>query len=119
MRVELNEGFGRRDRSARDPSRRLLAALEALGEGRGTVLRHSQRAWASITFAGTRHTLALAFVGEDAIPAGEAFVINLPEHEFALRGQLVADAAVKAVDHVLLPEPRLTVEIELLVLDDA
>jgi hypothetical protein len=35
-----------------------------------------------------------------------------------LPGQLVADAAVTAVDHRLAPEPRLTVSVELLLLDE-
>ena len=46
------------------------------------------------------------------------FIVFLPEHEFMLPGQLVADVAVTAVDHRLAPEPRLTVSIELLLLDE-
>ena len=41
----------------------------------------------------------------------------LPEHEFALPGQLVADAAVTAVDHRLEP-PRMQVSCELLLLEE-
>lgn len=97
---------------------RLREALLGLAEYRGQVLTHSERAWASITFAGTRHTLALLFAGEDAVAAGEAFVAALPEHEFALPGQLVADAAITEVEHRLLPHPRLVVQCELLLLED-
>ncbi len=49
---------------------------------------------------------------------GEQFIAALPEHEFTLPRQLVADAAVVSVEHATLPEPRLTVELELLLLDD-
>jgi hypothetical protein len=46
------------------------------------------------------------------------FIVFLPEHEFMLPGQLVADAAVTEVDHRLIPEPRLTVSVELLLLEE-
>jgi hypothetical protein len=103
----------------RRPWRALLAAVMQLAGGRGELLRHVERPWASVTFAGTRHTLALAFSGHDAIAAGEAFIAALPEHEFAIPRQLVADAAVTSATHEMLPEPRLTVEVELLLLEDA
>jgi len=45
-------------------------------------------------------------------------IAELPDHEFALPGQLVADASVSAVDHALAPSPRLTVTCELLLLED-
>jgi len=102
----------------RDPANRLLAALYALGGGHGALLRHEERAWASITFAGSRHTLAFRFVGVEGVTAGERFVAALPEHEFAIPRKLVADAAVVAVRHTLLPAPCLEVECEVLVLDE-
>ena len=76
------------------------------------------RGWASITFAGTRHTVQLAFETPEAIAGGEVLIAELPDHEFALPGQLVADASVSAVDHALAPSPRLTVTCELLLLED-
>jgi hypothetical protein len=97
---------------------RLRDALLALGDYRGQVLTHSERAWASITFAGARHTLALLFAGEEAVAAGETFIAALPEHEFALPSQLVADAAITEVEHRLLPHPRLVVQCELLLLEE-
>jgi hypothetical protein len=102
----------------RDPANQLLAALFALGGGHGALLRHEERAWASITFAGSRHTLAFRFLGDAAVAAGEAFLAALPEHEFAIPRKLVADAAVVAVRHTLLPAPCLEVECEVLVLDE-
>lgn len=97
---------------------RLREALMALGDFHGQVISHSERAWASITFAGARHTLALLFAGEEAIEPGERFIAALPDHEFALPGQLVADAAITQADHRLLPTPRLVVQCELLLLED-
>lgn len=97
---------------------RLREALLALGDFQGQVLSHSEKAWASITFAGARHTLALLFAGDEAVAAGEAFITALPEHEFAIPGQLVADAAITEVEHRLLPHPRLVVQCELLMLEE-
>ena len=82
------------------------------------VLTHTEKAWASITFAGTRHSLAILFAGDEAVEAGEEFVAALPDHEFAIPGQLVADAGVVEVEHRLAPEPRLVVRCELLLLEE-
>lgn len=98
---------------------RLEAALIALAGGHGRVLDHRERSWASITFAGTRHTLRIAYETPEAIEGGEVLIAGLPDHEFALPGRLVADATVSAVDHALAPAPSLTVTCELLLLDDA
>ena len=70
-----------------------------------------------MTFAGARHRLELEFEGEDAIEAGELFIALLPEHEFDIFGQLVADATVTEVDHRLDP-PRMQVSCELLLLEE-
>lgn len=97
---------------------RLREAVTALGEFRGQIVAHGERAWASITFAGARHTLALVFAGDDAVEAGERFIAALPDHEFAIPGQLVADAAITEVEHRALPTPRLAVQCELLLLEE-
>ena len=47
------------------------------------------------------------------------FVAELPEHEFAIPGQIVADAAILEVEHRLIPEPRLVVQCELLLLEES
>jgi hypothetical protein len=96
----------------------LLSALPELGGGKGELLRHSEQSWASVTFSGTRHSVVLAFTGVEALAAGEAYIEALPDHEFAIPRQLVADAAVVAVDHTALPEPRLEVTAELLLLEE-
>jgi hypothetical protein len=96
----------------------LLSALLELAEGKAELLRHAERAWASITFSGSRHTVALAFTGAEAIAAGERFVEALAEYEFDIPRYLVAEAAVISVVHETLPEPRMSVEVELLLLED-
>ena len=106
------------------PARRTAAdhlreALQELGTGQMRIASHRETAWASITFAGARHRLEVLFEGAQGVAAGEEFIAALPEHEFDIRGQLVADAAVMEVDHRLLPEPRLAVAVELLLLEDA
>ena len=102
----------------RSTADRLREAVLALGDHRGQVITHSEKAWASITFSGARHTLALLFAGEEAVEAGERFIAALPEHEFAIPGQLVADATVTEAEHRLLPHPRLVVQCELLLLEE-
>jgi len=118
MREEFKSMAGLAHVQRRDPANQLIAALFTLAGGHGALLRHDERAWASITFAGMRHTLAFRFLGDDGVAAGEAFVAALPEQEFAIPKRLVADATVVAVRHSLLPEPSLVVECELLVLDE-
>ncbi len=105
-------------RKGRRPWLSLLSALFDLGQGQAELLRHSERNWASATFAGTRHTVTLAFNGAEAIAAGEALIEALPDHEFAIPGQLVADASAISVDQAALPQPRMVVELELLLLED-
>ena len=106
-------------RSRRTSGERLRLALADLNANHATIIQHDERAWASITFSGARHKLQLAFEGDVAVEAGETFVAILPEHEFAIPGQLVADAAIVSVQHTLLPEPQMLVECELLLLVDA
>lgn len=105
--------------SRRGPGERLRSAVLALCGSSARLVSHSERAWASITFAGTRHMMMLEFAGPEAIAQGETFIAELPEHEFAIVGQLVADAAIRQVDHAMLPQPCLTVECELLLLEEA
>ena len=105
-------------RPRRSPTDRLREALLALAGGQAALVSHAERAWASVTFAGSRHRVTLAFDGEEAVQAGELFIAFLPEHEFAIPGHLVADAAVTEVDHLIAP-PMLTVHCELLLLEEA
>lgn len=109
----------RRAPVVRRPWLQLIAAVMDLAGGDAELVRHAERSWASVTFSGTRHTMVLAFTGPESMLAGEAFIAALPDHEFSIPRQLVADAAVNSVEHSLLPEPKLVVEIELLLLEES
>ena len=103
---------------ARRPWLPLLGAVLRLAGGHAELLRHSERPWASVTFSGTRHTIALSFTGEAGVVEGEAFIAALGEHEFAIARQVVIEAAVVSVEHTTLPQVKLTVEVVLLLLED-
>ena len=116
MLTDLSLGY-RAGLARREPRNRLREALLDLAGGRATILSHEEKNWASGTFAGARHRLELLFEGAEAVEAGELLIAFLPEHEFAIPGQLVADAAVTGVDHRLDP-PRMQVSCELLLLEE-
>lgn len=107
------------DRPVRGLAAHLRRALKALAHNHGEVLRHDQTAWASVTFAGTRHRIALRYAGDEAVAGGEHLIAELSDHEFTVPGQLVASAEVIAAEHAMLPAPELTVTCELLLLEDA
>jgi len=102
----------------RSPSIQLLDAVMRLAGPQADLLRHAERPWASATFHGTRHTIAMRFTGPEGLSAGEAFIDALPEHEFTISRQIVADAAVSEVEQVMLPQPHMTVEVDVLMLED-
>lgn len=106
-------------RARRGPADHLRNALVALGGDHPIVAAHTERAWASITFEGTRHAVRLVFEGREAVEAGEGLIAALPDHEFAIPGQLVADATITAVEQTMSPGPRMLVDCEVLLLVDA
>ena len=103
---------------SRGTAARLRQALTTLADGYGRILSHEEKSWASATFAGTRHRLQMEFEDDTSIAAGERWIALLPDHEFTLPGQLVADAAIVAVDHEMVPTQRLRVTAELLLLEE-
>lgn len=119
MSVEPTSPIRPSRKPRRSAGERLRLALADLASQHVAITQHDERAWASITFSGARHSLRLVFEGCEAVEAGETFVAILPEHEFAIPGQLVADATITSVEHALLPQPRMLVECELLLLVDA
>src|SRR6478609_8333942 len=102
--------------SACGATARLVGQVSLVGEGRGQLLAHHERPWASITFAGTSHEMVWVFRG-DAVESGERLIAEIREHQFALPGQLVADVAIDEVDHRVNPA-SLTVRFTILVLDE-
>ncbi len=118
MRLDMDAHPAALRRARRSSGDRLREALLALARGHGRFESHAEKAWASITFAGTRHSVRMVFKGSDSIAAGEQFITELPEHEFAIAGHLVADATIVSVQHNLLSGPKLTIECEVLLLED-
>lgn len=106
-------------RVRRGPSDKLREALEELAGGHAQITGHAERAWASITFSGARHSVDLLFEGNEAADAGEMFIALLPDHEFTIPGQLVAEATISSVTHRLAHEETLAVTAELLLLCDS
>ncbi|MEP2734778.1 MAG: hypothetical protein ABJP34_00650 [Erythrobacter sp.] len=106
-------------RGRRSPGDRLREALTQLAAGNGTLITHQETAWASITFSGTRHEMVFEFEGPQAVVSGELFAAILPDHEFTVPGQLVADALVTGIDHKTFPQPKMTVSVTVLMLVDA
>ena len=109
----------RRYRPRRTTSDRVREALLMLAEGQADLLTHEETTWTSITFSGTRHEVMLDFNGAQAVEAGEDFIAELPEHEFTIPGQLVADATIKEVDHQFGADERMVVTCVLLLLEES
>lgn len=107
-----------RYRPRRTTSDRLRDAVMDLVGHAGELTSHEETPWSSITFTGTRHEIAIDFRGHEAVETGEAFIDALPEHEFQIAGQLVADASVREVDHRFGAEERMIVTCVLLLLEE-
>lgn len=110
--------FARAHRARRTTADRVRTALMALTGGAGTLVTHDEKAWASITFSGTRHEVVLEFCGAQAVVGGEELIERLPDHEFRIPGQLVADATITQVDHRFGAMERLEVTAVLLLLEE-
>lgn len=122
MQIDIEADRTMRATASYRPHRRpwlpLLSAMMDLSHGQAELVRHNERSWASVTFTGTRHKIVLAFNGEEAVEAGEIFAASLPDHEFNIPRQIVADATIVRVDHTVVPQPRMEVEAELLLIED-
>ena len=92
-----------------------LADLESIVAERAGAA--PEESWTAKLLAAGPERAAKKF-GEEAVEAGERFIAALPDHEFAIPGQLVADATVTEAEHRLLPNPRLVVQCELLLLEE-
>ena len=103
----------------RQPWARMLKAVLDLAGEQAELVRHVEREWASATFSGSRHAVTLSFTGSTAAEAGEAFIVALPDHDFIIPRFLVADAQIIAVVDTQLPERKIVVEAQLLLLDRA
>lgn len=113
IRTSIDPAIGRGARA----SNALIAAMIDLADGQGELLMHGEQCWASVTYTGKRHRVMLQFNGLPAVLRGEQLIDALPEHEFAIPGWLVADAAVIAANHRHGYDPMLTVTAELLLIE--
>ncbi len=102
----------------RRPWAQLTRAIMILAGEHAELLRHSERPWTSVTFSGTRHTLAIMFNGSEGMAAANGFIEALPDHEFSISRQMVVDAQVTLVTQDTIPAPQMMVEVELLLLEN-
>ena len=97
----------------------LLGEVAALAGPSAELLWHEEKAWDSAMFSGAWHTIALGFLGIEAIAAGEAYVAALPDHEFPVSCRFVAEAKVISVEHLTGSLPQMKVEAKFLWVDQA
>ncbi|WP_137864976.1 MULTISPECIES: hypothetical protein [unclassified Sphingomonas] len=93
----------------------LRRAIEANAEAAGcpvVPVESDWTRWASATFTGARHLLALA---APPSPALDAWIAHLPEAELRLRGHLVADLVI---EHVRRAADAVTVSLEVLTVEE-
>lgn len=93
----------------------IRTVMEICGEGSELVGAH-EREWASATFSGARHSLDLLIPAGDGDAVLPDAVAGLPDHEFDLPGEIVADCAVTIGQRQRRADgcTRLTVHVELL-----
>jgi hypothetical protein len=99
-----------------DSATALLRAIAARLDAEFELEEICSRSWASATFTGARHELALRIGGDGAGAALSAFLAGLAAAEFELRGHILADIALVSEerrdgeDELLLKLEALTVE---------
>lgn len=101
-------------RSAARPLARAICATFAESVGPHAVETTSEE-WASITFSGERHRLAVRLTGAGAPAAVDAFLHGIEEREFTLPGHIVADVALVSVQ---LEAEAVTLVLEVLTIAD-
>lgn len=77
----------------------------------------NSRSWASVTFTGARHRVALSLEGDGAAAAADAFLADMSEAEFDLRGHILADIAL-AGDERDAAGGRVRLSLEALTVED-
>lgn len=84
----------RRKAHRQDAGSLLAGQIGAMTGDRASVTLKRERPWASITFAGTRHSLVVDWPGATGPGDMENLAKALPDHEFAIPGHFVADILV-------------------------
>ncbi len=97
-------------------ARKLIRTVLPLFGGGAELIEAREREWASATFCGARHVLVLRSRLARADAPAPAALALLPEHQFSLEGEIVADCAVTRVQRTTDADGQswLTATIELL-----
>lgn len=95
----------------RDTGARLARAIEAAGPAVKVAARDAL-CWASVTFSGARHRLTLTATDS---PELDRWLNALPDADFAIPGQLVADIEV---GEMVRAGDKVAVVVEVLTVDD-
>lgn len=105
-----------------DATTALLRAIRAklVNFGAVTFEEIVSRGWASVTFTGARHEIALRLDGEGADGAARAFLTNLETAEFRLRGHVLADIAQVSEERSTSPDgaSQIRIRLEALTVED-
>ena len=96
----------------------MVSALLDLACNHGEMVWHEEKEWCSATFSGSRHLVALRFVGTTDVPFGDALIEQLPGAEIELAGHLVVDSQILCTDRIGGVTPETLVVIEFLLLDN-
>ena len=72
--------------------RELRLSLMALTNNDTKICTYRERPWASATFIGARHYWTLEIKGEDHAHIASDLEATIRDHEFSIRGHIVADA---------------------------
>jgi hypothetical protein len=100
-----------------DPASALIRAVLTLARGEAALDEHRGTSWASATFTGMRHVMRVTLAGSEGVATGEWLASILPDHEFCIRGHLVADIAISAVHRRAEGTPAMTLTIEALTVE--
>jgi len=100
-----------------DPASALIRAVLTLARGEAQLEEHRGTAWASATFTGMRHVMRVTLAGREGVATGEWLASVLSDHEFCIRGHLVADIAISAVHRRAEGTPAMTLTIEALTVE--
>lgn len=94
MRVEGQGEQSSLRKRRKDVGSQLIEQIRALAGPNYDVKMVRERPWASITFSGTRHRVAISrsMAGDTGLPP--SFTGQIADHEFDLPGHFVADVLI-------------------------
>ena len=94
-----------------DVGLQLIEQIKTLSDESISVEMIRERAWASITFTGTRHQIAIKCKSENSRAIIAKLHRMLPAHEFASHANFVADCTAEFDNSVENSHQKLLVEI--------